>query len=311
MKILITGANGQLGLTLQDVFAGNDLVLTDKETLDITDAKAVDNFVDVAKPNVIINAAAYTAVDQAEIDKELAKKINLNGAKNLAAAAKKTGAIFFQVSTDFVFDGKKSKPYVESDEPNPLSYYGQSKLDGEKAVAAVGGKYFILRTAWLYSPFGKNFVKTIAKLGREKEELKIVSDQIGCPTYAYDLALAMKQLIDLVPSNQVIEQPVSTGTSQGGSSNDSIFGLYHFAGTGECSWFEFAQEIVKLSDGKAKVIPQTSYEYAASRGETIIAERPKYSPLNCDKIEKLGIKTIPWQESLAKCIEILKQNKEL
>ena len=178
-------------------------------------------------------------------------------------------------------------------------------------MAAVGGKYFILRTAWLYSPFGKNFVKTIAKLGREKEELKIVSDQIGCPTYAYDLALAMKQLIDLVPSNQVIEQPVSTGTSQGGSSNDSIFGLYHFAGTGECSWFEFAQEIVKLSDGKAKVIPQTSYEYAASRGETIIAERPKYSPLNCDKIEKLGIKTIPWQESLAKCIEILKQNKEL
>jgi dTDP-4-dehydrorhamnose reductase len=288
MKILITGANGQLGLTLQDVFAGDDVILTDRDELDITNAEAVENFVDVKKPEVIINAAAYTAVDQAEIDKELARKINVDGAKNMAAAAKNVDAIFFHVSTDFVFDGKKSTPYVETDEPNPLSFYGQSKFDSEKAVAKVNGKYFILRTAWLYSPFGKNFVKTIAKLGREKDELKVVSDQVGCPTYAYDLAIAMKQLLD-----------------------KKDYGLYHFAGAGECSWFEFAKEVVKLSDGKAKVLPQTSFEYAAGRGETLTAERPAHSPLNCEKIQKLGIKTPAWQESLAKCIEILKQNNEL
>ncbi|MCX6810268.1 MAG: dTDP-4-dehydrorhamnose reductase [Candidatus Berkelbacteria bacterium] len=288
MKILITGANGQLGLTLQDVFAGSDLILTDRDELDITDAKTVNNFIDTKKPEVVINAAAYTAVDQAEIEKELARKINVDGAKNLAAAAKKVDAIFFHVSTDFVFDGKKSKPYVETDETNPLSYYGQTKLESEKTVAEVGGKYFILRTAWLYSPFGKNFVKTIAKLGSEKEELKVVSDQIGCPTYAYDLAIAMKMLLD-----------------------KTEYGLYHFAGDGKCSWFDFAQEIVKLSGGKAKVLPQTSFEYAASRGETLTAERPKYSPLNCKKIQKLDVKTVPWQESLAKCIEILKENQGL
>ncbi|MEI6144262.1 MAG: dTDP-4-dehydrorhamnose reductase [Candidatus Berkelbacteria bacterium] len=301
MKILITGANGQLGLTLQDVFAGNELILTDRSELDITNAQAVENFVEAKKPEVIIDAAAYTAVDQAEIDKELARKINVDGAKNLARAAKKADAIFFHVSTDFVFDGKKSKPYVESDEANPLSYYGQTKLESEIAVSKIGGKYFILRTAWLYSPFGKNFVKTIMKLGLEKDELKIVSDQIGCPTYAYDLAMAMKQLVDLASSNTAIEQ----------LNNKSLFGLYHFAGDGECSWFEFAQEIVRLSGGKAKVLPQTSFEYAAGRGETLTAERPKYSPLNCDKIRKLGIKIATWQESLVKCIEILKQNNEL
>jgi len=288
MKILITGANGQLGLTLQDVFAGDDLILTDRDDLDITDATAVENFIETKKPAVIINAAAYTAVDQAEIEKELAKKINVDGAHNLASAAKKVDAVFFHVSTDFVFDGKKTTPYTEDDKPNPLSYYGQTKLDSEIAVEKIDGKYFILRTAWLYSPFGKNFVKTIAKLGLEKEELKVVSDQIGCPTYAYDLAMAMKVLSD-----------------------KTEYGLYHFAGDGECSWFEFAEEIVKLSGGTAKVIPQTSFEYAASRGETLTAERPSHSPLNCEKIMKLGIKTTPWQESLAKCIEILKQNGEL
>ncbi|MEI8061640.1 MAG: dTDP-4-dehydrorhamnose reductase [Candidatus Berkelbacteria bacterium] len=307
-RILITGANGQLGLTLQDVFAGNELILTDRSELDISDTQAVENFVEAKKPEVIINAAAYTAVDQAEIDKELARKINVDGAKNLARAAKKAGAIFFHVSTDFVFDGKKPNPYVESDEANPLSYYGQTKLDSEVAVEKIGGKYFILRTSWLYSPFGKNFVKTIAKLGLEKDELKIVSDQIGCPTYAYDLAIAMKQLL-VISSQLSVTQDGSDGQRTTG--NGQLFGLYHFAGDGECSWFDFAEEIVKLSGGKAKVQPQTSFEYAAGRGETLTAERPKYSPLNCDKIMKLGTRTAPWQESLAKCIEILKQNNEL
>ena len=296
MKILIAGANGQLGLTLQDVFAGlrrdqssrSDLILTDKDELDITDAEAVDNFVAAKKPDVIINAAAYTAVDQAEIEKELARKINVDGAVNLATAAKNADAIFFHISTDFVFDGEKTTSYVETDKPNPLSVYGQTKRDAEIAIEKIGGRYFILRTAWLYSPFGKNFVKTFAKLGKEKPELKVVNDQIGCPTYAYDLALAIKKLL-------TIDYQLST------------FGLYHFAGDGECSWFQFAKKIVELSAGTAKIIPQTSYEYAAGR-DTITAGRPKHSVLNCDKIHQLDIKTPAWQNSLQKCIDILKQN---
>ncbi len=302
MKILITGANGQLGLTLKDVFAGDDLILTDKDELDITDAKAVDNFVEVKKPDVLINAAAYTAVDQAEIDKALARKINVDGAANLASAAKKFNALFFHVSTDFVFDGKKSEPYIETDEPKPLSEYGRTKLGSEIAVEKIGGRYFILRTAWLYSPFGKNFVKTIARLGKEKKELKVVSDQVGCPTYTYDLALTIKQLAVRSMQLAEISQPPTADSKP-------EFGLYHYAGDGQCSWFEFAQEIVKLSGGRAKVLPQTSFEYAASRGDAITAERPAYSVLDCSKIRKLGIKTPPWQESLKKCIEILKENK--
>ena len=295
MKILITGANGQLGLTLKDVFAGSDLTLTDKDELDITDTEAVNNFLDVKKPDVLINAAAYTAVDRAEVDKELAKKINVDGAANLAEAAKKFDALFFHISTDFVFDGEKTEPYVETDKPKPLSVYGETKDGSEVAVEKIGGRYFTLRSAWLYSPYGKNFVKTIAKLGKEKKELKVVSDQVGCPTYTYDLAVAMKELIE---------------KAEGLEAGDKLFGLYNYAGEGKCSWFEFAQEIIKLSDGTAKVLPQTAYEYAATR-DGITAERPKYSVLNCDKIKKLGIKTIPWQESLTKCIDILKQNNEL
>ncbi|MFA5158297.1 MAG: dTDP-4-dehydrorhamnose reductase [Patescibacteria group bacterium] len=296
MKILITGANGQLGLTLQEVFAGSDLILTDRDELDITDAEKTENFVEAKKPDVVINAAAYTAVDQAEIEKEAARKINVLGAKNLAAAANKNKAIFFHISTDFVFDGKTDNPYVETDKPNPLSVYGSTKYESEIEVEKIAGKYFILRTAWLYSPFSKNFVKTIAKLSQEKEELKVVKDQIGCPTYAFDLAMTIKQLIAKVEES---------------SSDDKLFGLYHFAGEGECSWFEFAKEIVKLSDGKARVFPQTSFEYAASRGDNVTADRPTYSPLDCSKIKKIGIKTLAWQESLAKCIDILKQNNEL
>lgn len=314
MKILITGASGQLGLTLQDVFDSDELILTDRDELDITDPIKVMNFVEAKKPEVIINAAGYTAVDKAEEERELARKINADGAGNLAAAAKKFNALFFHVSTDFVFDGKKTTPYLESDEPKPISEYGRSKLNGELAVTKVGGpqggplwgRYFILRTAWLYSPYGKNFVKTIAKLGEEKDELKVVSDQIGCPTYTYDLALAMKTLIEKANSSKSQGDPFSSGIEA-----NNFFGLYHFAGEGECSWFEFAKKIVKLSGGTAKVLPQTAYEYAASRGEAITADRPKYSVLDCAKIQKLGINTPPWQESLKKCIDILKENKEL
>ena len=305
MKILLCGANGQLGLTLQDVFDADDLTLTDRDELDITNATKVLNFVEAKKPEVIINAAGYTAVDKAEEERELAKEINTDGAGNLAAAAKKFNALFFHISTDFVFDGEKTTPYVETDKPKPLSVYGQTKFDGELAVAKVGGRYFILRTAWLYSPYGKNFAKTMVKLSKEKDELKIVSDQIGCPTYTYDLAIAMKQLVVCSPAS--VDQNSRPPTTD----HRPLFGLYHFAGAGQCSWFEFAQEIVKLSCGKARVLPQTSEEYAAGRGGTITAKRPKYSVLDCSKIQKLGIKTPPWQESLKKCIETLKFQKEL
>jgi len=293
MKILITGANGQLGLTLRDVFAGDELILTDRDELDITNGPVVMTFVDAKKPDVIINAAGYTAVDKAEEEVEIAKKINLDGAKNLAQAAKEFGTLFFHISTDFVFDGEKTTPYTENDQPKPLSIYGQTKYDGEKAVQKIGGKYFILRTAWLYSPYGKNFVKTIAKLGKEKKELKVVSDQIGCPTYTYDLAIVIKKLIEKASSSQLAA--------------NSLFGLYHYAGAGQCSWFEFATEIVSRSGGTARVLPQTSEEFAAGRGDAVTAARPAYSVLDCSKIQKLGIELKSWRESLKKCIEIWKK----
>ena len=301
MKILITGAKGQLGLTLQDILSDHELILTDQEELDITNGPAVMTFVEENKPEIIINAAAYTAVDKAEEEVELAKKINVDGAKNLAAAAKDFDALFVHISTDFVFDGRKSTPYTEADQPKPLSIYGQTKYDGELAVEAtmqsesrpegignIGGKYFIFRTAWLYSPYGKNFVKTIAKLGKEKEELRVVNDQIGCPTYTYDLANVIKTFL-----------------------NKKDYGLYHYAGAGQCSWWQFATEIVRLSGGTARVLPQLSADYAASRGDAITATRPAYSVLNCSKIQKLGIELVPWRESLKKCIEILRENKEI
>ena len=284
MKILITGAKGQLGLTLQDILSDHELILTDREELDITNGSAVMTFVEENKPEIIINAAAYTAVDKAEEEVELAKKINVDGAKNLAAAAKDFAALFVHISTDFVFDGKKTTPYVESDKPHPLSVYGQTKYDGELAVQNIGGKYFILRTAWLYSPYGKNFVKTIAKLGKEKEELRVVNDQIGCPTYTYDLANVIKTFL-----------------------NKKDYGLYHYAGAGQCSWWQFATEIVRLSGGTARVLPQSSTDYAASRGDAVTATRPAYSVLNCSKIQKLGIALHPWQESLKKCVEMLEE----
>ena len=279
MKILVTGANGQLGLTLQDVLSKHDLILTDREELDITNSDAVNKFVSKIKPDLIINAAGYTAVDQAETEKEIANKINVTGPKNLASAAKTIRAIFVHISTDFIFDGKKKTPYTENDQPKPLSIYGQTKYDGEKAVEQISGKYYIFRTAWLYSPYGKNFVKTIIKLGLEKDEFKVVADQIGCPTYTYDLAFAIKNFIE--------KKPIPP------------FGLYHFAGDGSCSWFEFATQIVKLSSGKAKIFKTTAHEYG------LPAARPAYSVLNCSKIKSLGIKTVPWQESLKECIRIL------
>jgi dTDP-4-dehydrorhamnose reductase len=305
-RILIAGAKGQLGQTFQDVLSGHDLILADREELDITDAKKVDNYLEAKKPEIVINCAAYTAVDKAEEEPEVARKINSLGAKNLAEAAKKMDSLFFHFSTDFVFDGDSGIPYNELQTPRPLSVYGKTKLEGEKLVAAVGGKYFILRTSWLYSPHGKNFVKTIAKLSHEKDELKIVSDQIGSPTYTYDLAFAVKQLSQMLEAGSLTKKPPPSALRP-----QTPFGLYHFSGEGECSWYDFAKEIVQLANGKSKVLPQTGYEYAASRGDNITAERPSYSVLNCGKIHKLGIKTPLWQGSLKKCIEILKNNKEL
>lgn len=279
MKILITGAKGQLGLTLKDVLSQHDLLLTDRKELDITDSLAVDQYLKKTNPKIIINTAAYTAVDKAEEEEKLAYKINALGPKNLAKSAKQNGVVFYHISTDFVFDGKNKIPYTEDDEPKPISVYGQTKYQGEEAVEQIGGQYYIFRTAWLYSPYGKNFVKTIVKLGQEKDELNIVADQIGSPTYTYDLAKVIKQFV-----NKEFRQP---------------YGLYHYAGDGFCSWYRFADQIVKLSGGKAKILKTTTYKYGSK------AARPAYSVLDCSKIKSFGIKTIPWQESLKKCINIL------
>lgn len=298
MKILITGAKGQLGLTLADVLSKYDLILTDRDEVDITNLEAVNKFIAKIKPEIIINAAAYTAVDKAEEEKELAHKINAVGPKNLATTAEKIGATFFHISTDFVFDGKKKTPYSERDKPKPLSAYGQTKFDGENEVEKVGGKYYVLRTAWLYSPYGKNFVKTMIKLGHEKDELKVVTDQIGCPTYTYDLARTIKFIINSM--RRIEKKPTSYNLK---TTNYLPFGLYHYAGDGSCSWFEFAKEIVKLSGSCAKVLKTTTKEYGAK------ASRPAYSVLDCTKIKAWGIKTYPWQSSLKKCLKILDPKK--
>ncbi len=279
MNILITGCNGQLGneiQLLQAQYAQHTWLNTDVNELDITDKAAIERFVEANEIDGIVNCAAYTAVDKAESDPQLARKLNADAPAFLSEAVAKRGGWMVQVSTDYVFNGTKHTPYVETDEPCPNSVYGQTKLEGEQAVSKLCPNAMIIRTAWLYSEFGNNFVKTMIRLGREREQLGVIFDQVGTPTYAHDLATAIITAID-------------KGIKPG---------VYHFSNEGVTSWYDFTKSIHRLAGiNTCQVSPLHTAEYPTP------ACRPAYSVLDKTKIKAAyGIEIPHWEESLAKCI---------
>ena len=290
MVILVTGAGGQLGQSLQFLAKSqftiniknqkeNDLefIFCNSTELDITDSNNVQNIFDKYKPNFCINTAAYTAVDKAESEPEKAYLINVVGAKNLAATCNQYNATLLHISTDFVFDGSKKSPYTEIDLPNPAGVYGQTKLDGEKVVQEICAKHYIIRTSWVYSQFGNNFLKTMLRLASEKDSLSVVNDQIGTPTNAVDLAAVLIKIIQ-----NSIQYPTKNN-----------YGIYNFSNEGYCSWYDFAKKIFEFNNSKINLQP------IATSGYPTPAKRPVYSVLDKSKIKNtfnLQIKT--WQESL-------------
>jgi len=282
-NILITGANGQLGSEFQKRTFSllDEIFYTDIEELDITDLRAVISFVERNDIDTIINCAAYTAVDRAEEDAERAAKINRDAVKNLATAATRLGCLLVHISTDYVFDGQQDHPYTEKDTPNPQTVYGRTKWEGEQAIRESGCMHIIIRTAWLYSEFGNNFVETMLRVGSEREDLNVVHDQLGSPTYAGDLADAIIKILerDDLPEHE---------------------GTYHYSNEGICSWYEFAKEIMKLGEKDCEVHPITTAEYPTK------AQRPAYSVLDKTKMkETFGVEVPEWRTSLRGVVEKL------
>ena len=284
-KILVTGANGQLGQCLQKIssqFEEFEFIFTDSETLDITNKEEVNDFFWQNAPDFCINAAAYTAVDLAETDIEKAFLVNADGTENLAEACAENNAQFIHVSTDYVFDGENNLAYTEEDFTNPLGVYGASKLAGDELALEVNPCSVILRTSWVYSEFGKNFVKTMLNLFATKDELNIVADQFGQPTNANDLAEAIMKII---------------------KSEKITPGIFNFSNLGRISWFDFAEKIAGLSEAKIKLNAIETSQYPTP------AKRPKNSVLDLDKISKTyAVPLKPWEESLEDCVQILQNN---
>lgn len=276
MKILITGSKGMLAKAVEERFKEEELILTDVEELDITNAKAVQEFVFDCNPDVIINCAAYTAVDDAEDNQELARKINEDGPRNLAIAAKKANAILVHVSTDYVFGGNLSTEniYNEDDPKAPETVYGITKLAGEKAIEENIEKYYIFRTAWLYGD-GKNFVRTMLKLGNEKESISVVADQHGSPTYSVDLA-------DII--YQALEKKIN-------------YGIYHATNLGFTTWYDFTKEIFKIANISCEVLPVTSEEYKRP------AKRPKNSMMAKQKLLDAQVEIPFWEDALERYLK--------
>ena len=288
MVVLVTGANGQLGQSLQFIapnYPEIDFVFCSSSDLDITNLESCQAVFFKIKPNYCINAAAYTAVDKAESETEKAHLINVVGPENLAAVCKEFSSVLLHISTDFVFDGDfsklspraQSRGYSENDIPNPTGVYGQTKLDGEKAIQAVFENYYIIRTSWVYSQFGNNFMKTMLRLASERDSISVVNDQIGTPTNAVDLAEALIQII--LTANR---QPTTAN-----------FGIYNFSNEGQCSWYDFAKEIFKINNIEIdiKPIPTSSFPTPA--------KRPKYSVLDKTKIKStFGFEIKNWELSL-------------
>ncbi len=288
MKILVTGAAGQLGTELRNVLEQKmpGLTLyTDIRELDLTDADAVHRFIIDNEISHVVNCAAYTAVDKAEQEPALCAKINTDAIKNIATVASDYGVKVIHISTDYVFDGTNHTPYRESDKVNPISTYGSTKRKGEMVLLSMSPDAVILRTAWLYSPYGKNFVKTMLKLGSERSELGVVSDQIGTPTYAKDLANAIYTIL---------------------TARQWVPGIYHFSDEGVCSWYDFTKSIMRIAgitNCQVNPIPTADYPTAATR--------PPYSVLDKTRIKKTYGITIPhWEESLVECISRINSDQQ-
>jgi dTDP-4-dehydrorhamnose reductase len=288
MVVLVTGSAGQLGQSLQFIapnYPDVQFAFLDSSKLDITNLENCQQVFSKHKPDFCINAAAYTAVDKAESEPEKANLINVIGAKNLAEVCKKHNTILLHVSTDFVFDGNKQTPYTEQDIPNPTGVYGKTKLDGEIEIQKTWEKHFIVRTSWVYSQFGNNFMKTMLRLASERDTISVVNDQIGTPTNAVDLA---KALITIICHTELVEVQQPTTNN---------FGIYNFSNEGQCSWFDFAKKIFEINDLNINLqpIPTTSFPTPA--------KRPSYSVLDKTKIKstfgpEVSGEIKNWEESL-------------
>ena len=288
MKILVTGADGQLGqeLLLQGRKSEFDLVATDVSELDIAAADAVSNAIARFRPFLVINAAAYTQVDKAEAEPLLACRVNAEGPAILAGACRSAGIALIHISTDYVFDGEKNTPYTESDPVAPMGVYARSKADGEDRIRSLLSRHIILRTSWLYGAFSHNFVKTMLRIGREKNVIRVVNDQFGSPTSATDLARTILKIAVEIHRNSAVS-----------------WGTYHYCGKGVASWYEFAEKIFSLA------APYQLFERPVVQGISTDqyptpAKRPRYSALDCSRIhQNFGISIQPWPESLAAVIK--------
>ncbi len=292
LRVLITGSKGQLGSEIENIITNHtvninesEFFFTDRESLDICNKKKLDSFICENKINVIINCAAYTSVDKAEEDKTLVNKINNESVKSLAQISQDKNIKLIHVSTDYVFDGKSNLPYKEEDSTNPQCFYGKSKLDGEKIMININpANSIIIRTSWVYSSFGNNFVKTMLKLGKVNDKLGVIYDQIGTPTYAKDLAKTILEIMEKINNTQVE--------------------IYHYSNEGVLSWYDFAKEIMKMANLSCDINPIESKEYITP------VKRPNYSVLNKSKIKNDFEIDIPyWKDGLDDCLRELGEKK--
>ena len=287
MKILVTGSNGQLGRELQRAVPSEwSVTAIGTADCDITDSAAVATLIEGLRPDVVVNCAAYTAVDKAEMERETADAVNWHAVENLARVAASVDAALVHISTDYVFDGESHKPYRESDPTAPINHYGAGKLRGEQAIAESGCRGVVIRTQWLYSPYGKNFVKTMLRLAEQQREVRVVADQHGCPTAADDLAEAIVAILPEVVADNTLRGEV-----------------FHFASRGEATWCEFAEEIFRVAECDCRAVAITTDDYPTA------ARRPRNSVLDCSKIcERFGLTQPDWRESLRRNIERIKKN---
>lgn len=283
-RILITGSNGQLGKSIEDIaheYTDYEFTYTDVEELDITNKSELYNFFNSKSFNFVVNCAAYTAVDKAEEEPDKAQLLNSKAVKNLIEVCKTNNTFLIHISTDYVFDGKNYKPYVETDETCPASSYGRSKLNGENEVLRSGHKSIIIRTSWLYSDHGHNFVKTMLKLGQERDSLNVIFDQVGTPTYAGDLA---RCILEIIPKTIAINKTE----------------IFNYSNEGAISWYDFAKAIMELSGNDCTINPVETKNYP------LPAHRPHYSVMNKTKIKEFFNISIPyWKDSLHRCIQNL------
>ncbi|MDR1680803.1 MAG: dTDP-4-dehydrorhamnose reductase [Prevotellaceae bacterium] len=286
MKILVTGSKGQLGYALQSLaahFPQWRFVFVDIDELDITAGDEVMEFTGLHRPDIIINTAAYTAVDKAEDEPAAAEQVNAFAAGNLVKAAFAVNAYLLHISTDYVFDGEATAPYQETDAVNPLSVYGRTKLEGERAVLSYN-RGMVVRTSWLYSPGGNNFVRTMLRLGCEQDHLRVVADQTGSPTFAADLAVALLRITE-----QIAAEPKRFDA-----------GIFHYANAGACSWYEFAKKIMHWGKCSCRVEPCTTADYPTK------ARRPRNSVLDCNKIQRVyGVAIPAWEDALKRCLKAM------